>query len=37
MTNGGTITRNDKKICEAISQEFYSWELREENDDKLNY
>lgn len=26
-----------KTICDAISQEFYSWELKEENDDKVNY
>jgi hypothetical protein len=26
-----------KTICDAISHEFYSWELKEENDDKVNY
>jgi hypothetical protein len=26
-----------KTICDAMSQEFYSWELREENDDKVNH
>jgi hypothetical protein len=26
-----------KTICNAISQEFYSRELKEENDDKVNY
>ena len=26
-----------KTICNAISQEFYRWELKEENDDKVNY
>jgi hypothetical protein len=26
-----------KTICDAISQEFYSWELKEENDDMVNY
>ena len=24
-----------KTICDAISQEFHSWELKEENDDKI--
>jgi hypothetical protein len=26
-----------KTICDAISQEFYRWELKEEDDDKVNY
>jgi hypothetical protein len=26
-----------KTICDDISHEFYSWELKEENDDKVNY
>jgi hypothetical protein len=26
-----------KTICNAISQEFSKWELKEENDDKVNY
>jgi hypothetical protein len=26
-----------KTICDAISQEFYSWETKEENDDMVNY
>ena len=26
-----------KTICDAISQEFSKWKLKEENDDKVNY